>query len=57
MFREAERIALAYMPYKFTLNRVSIDMAQPHVIGYRHPVFWQDWWHYVDIDPGLIVKR
>ncbi len=53
VFREAERIALAYMPYKFTLNRVSIDMAQPQVVGYRHPVFWNDWWHYVDIDPAL----
>ena len=21
-------------------------------IGYRRPVFWHDWWHYVDIDAG-----
>ena len=28
VFREAERIALAYMPYKYTLNRVSLDMTQ-----------------------------
>jgi hypothetical protein len=27
-------------------------MTQKHVIGYRRPVFWQDWWHYVDIDIG-----
>jgi len=51
-FREAERIGLAYMPYKYTLNRVSLDMTQKRVIGYRRPVFWQDWWHYVDIDDG-----
>jgi ABC-type transport system substrate-binding protein len=57
VFRQAEQIALAYMPYKFTLNRVSIDMAQPQVIGYRHPVFWQDWWQYVDIDDSLRPKR
>ncbi len=57
VFRQAEQIALAYMPYKFTLNRVSIDMAQPQVIGYRHPVFWQDWWHYVDIDDSRRPKR
>jgi ABC-type transport system substrate-binding protein len=57
VFRQAEQIALAYMPYKFTLNRVSIDMAQPQVIGYRHPVFWQDWWQYVDIDDTLRAKR
>jgi len=51
-FREAERIGLAYMPYKYVINRVSLDMTQKHVIGYRRPVFWQDWWHYVDIDIG-----
>ena len=49
-FAEAKRLALAYMPYKFTLNRVSLDMTQKRVIGYRRPVFWNDWWHYVDID-------
>jgi ABC-type transport system substrate-binding protein len=49
-FREAERLALAYMPYKFTLYRISLDMTQKRVIGYRRPVFWQDWWQYVDID-------
>ena len=51
-FREAERLAVAYMPYKFTLNRVSLDMTQKRVIGYRRPPFWQEWWHYVDIDDG-----
>ena len=51
-FREAERIGLAYMPYKFVLNRVSLDMTQKRLIGYRRPVFWQDWWHYVDIEVG-----
>jgi ABC-type transport system substrate-binding protein len=49
-FAEASRLALAYMPYKYTLNRVSLDMTQKRVIGYRRPVFWNDWWHYVDID-------
>ena len=58
-FREAERIGLAYMPYKYVLNRVSLDMTQKHVIGYRRPVFWQDWWHYVDIDDaaGAAAKK
>jgi len=51
-FREAERIGLAYMPYKYVLNRVSLDMTQKRVVGYRRPVFWQDWWQYVDIDDG-----
>jgi ABC-type transport system substrate-binding protein len=51
-FREAERLAIAYMPYKYTLNRVSIDMTQKRVIGYRRTPFWQEWWHYVDVDNG-----
>ena len=54
-FREAERIGLAYMPYKYVLNRVSLDMTQRRVIGYRRPVFWQDWWQYVDIDDGAVA--
>ena len=49
-FREMDRIALAYMPYKFTLNRVSIDMTQPQLVGYRRPAFWNDFWQYLDID-------
>ena len=57
VFREAELLALAYMPYKFTLNRLSIDMTQPQVVGYRRAVFWQDWWQYVDIDDSLRHKR
>ena len=52
-FREFERLAVAYMPYKFTLNRVSLDMAQPQLVGYRRTVFWNDWWQYVDIDDSL----
>ena len=50
LFTEAIRIAIAYMPYKFRLNRFITDMAYPEVIGYRRPVFWQEWWQYVDID-------
>jgi ABC-type transport system substrate-binding protein len=55
--REAERIALAYMPYKFTLNRVSLDMAWPRLVGYRRPVFWLDWWQYVDVDLSQAAPR
>ena len=56
-FNEADRLAVAYMPYKFTLNRVSVDMAQPQLVGYRRTLFWQDWWQFVDIDDSLRVKR
>jgi ABC-type transport system substrate-binding protein len=50
LFDRAQKIAIAYMPYKVRLNRVSTDMAQPWLVGYRRPLFWQEWWHMVDID-------
>jgi len=56
-FREIEKLALAYMPYKFIIERLSLDMAQPRVVGYRRPIFWNDWWQYVDIDDSLRVAR
>jgi len=52
VFREAERVALAYMPYKNVLNRLTLDMTHKRVVGYRRPVFWQDWWQFVDLDDG-----
>jgi ABC-type transport system substrate-binding protein len=57
LFGQAQKLALAYMPYKFTLNRVSTDMTQPWLVGYRHPVFWTDWWQYVDIDTAERDRR
>ncbi len=54
--REIDRLAIAYMPYKFALNRVSIDMAQPQLVGYRRPLFWNDWWQYVDIDRNAVPQ-
>jgi len=57
LFREIEKLCLAYMPYKFTLERLSLDMTQPQLVGYRRPVFWQDWWQFVDIDTSLRKAR
>jgi len=57
VFREAERLAVAYMPYKFTMTRISLDMAQRHVIGYRRPTFGREWWQFVDIDESLKHSR
>jgi ABC-type transport system substrate-binding protein len=56
LFTQAKKLALAYMPYKYKLDRVATDMTQPWVIGYRRPVFWSDWWQYVDIDTSLLAK-
>jgi ABC-type transport system substrate-binding protein len=52
LFTEAARQTVAYMPYKVHVHRMVNDLIQPWVFGYRRPLFWQDWWQYVDVLPG-----
>jgi ABC-type transport system substrate-binding protein len=49
LFNEAKRIAVTWMPYRIRYHTFITDMAHAEVIGYRRPLFWQDWWQYVDI--------
>ena len=57
LFRQAKLIAAAYMPYKFNVHRISTDMWHPWVVGFRRPLFWQEWWHMVDIDEQQRAPR
>lgn len=57
LFDEAKRISIAYMPYRNLLHRISTDMWHPWVIGFRRPVFWQEWYHMVDIDLKLKQEK
>jgi ABC-type transport system substrate-binding protein len=50
LFLKAKQIAVAYMPYKNTAHRMEADMLHGWVVGYRRPLFWQEWWHMVDVD-------
>jgi ABC-type transport system substrate-binding protein len=50
LFEQAKMLAVAYAPYKSLVHRIVSDMAHPWLVGYRRPLFWQDWWHMVDID-------
>ncbi len=50
LFKEAKQISVAYMPYKGLGHRKSTDLWHPWVIGYKRPLFWQEWMHMVDID-------
>jgi ABC-type transport system substrate-binding protein len=52
LFERAKVIGTAFMPYKGLLSRISNDLTQQHLIGYRRPLFWNEWWHLADIDPG-----
>ncbi len=51
VIREAARLLVAYMPYKFVAHRIGTDLMQPWLHGYRrHPVL-REFWKYVDVDP------
>lgn len=50
LFAKVKKIVVAYMPYKSMVHRISNDLLHPWLHGYRRPLFWQEWWHMVDID-------
>jgi ABC-type transport system substrate-binding protein len=52
LFKEAKRLAVAYMPYKVHAHRVVTDIEQPWMTGYTRPLFWLDFWQFIDIDPA-----
>lgn len=53
---EAQRLLVAYAPYKFHVHRIYTDMAQPWVKGYSRNLFVRDFWKYVDIDTTALPK-
>ena len=50
LFKEAKRLSIAYMPWKVLGHRIVTDIAGPGVVGFRRPLFWQDFWQFIDID-------
>ena len=50
LFLEAKKIAAVYLPYKYHVHRLSADLHHPWLLGFRRPLFWQEWWHRVDVD-------
>jgi ABC-type transport system substrate-binding protein len=57
LFEQAKRLAVAYAPYKTHVHRYMNDMAHPWLVGYRRPLFWQDFWQYLDIDTGKLPAK
>jgi ABC-type transport system substrate-binding protein len=57
LFRQAQRLAVAYMPYKVHAHRIHTDLAYPWVYGFRRPLFAGEWWHMIDVDPALRRKH
>ncbi len=48
---EANRLLVAYMPYKVHVHRIWTDITQPWLKGYHRNLFARDWWRYVDVEP------
>jgi len=51
LFFEAKRLLAAQLPYRYLVHRISNELLHPWVHGYRRAVFWNYWWHMVDVDP------
>jgi ABC-type transport system substrate-binding protein len=56
VFRQAKLMIVAYAPYKYYTHRIRNDMWHPWFLGYKRPLFWQDWWHRIDIDTAMRDK-
>ena len=52
-FRQAKRLAAAWMPYKLRTHLVQVSLMQPRLVGYRRPLFWSNWFDSVDIEPPV----
>ncbi|MCA0241891.1 MAG: ABC transporter substrate-binding protein [Proteobacteria bacterium] len=49
-FDLAKRLTVAWMPYKLRTHLVQIALWQPQLVGYRRPLFWNQWFDVVDLE-------
>lgn len=57
VIREAERILIAYMPYKIRVHRIGTDLMHPWLVGYKRHPNAREFWQYVDIDTSKLPKK
>ena len=57
LFDQANKLVVAYTPYRLSVHRILTDLAYPWLSGYRRAPFWLDWWQYVDVDAQAQGKR
>ncbi len=57
LFLKAKRLSLAWAPYRQHVHRIFTDMMHPWMTGYRRPLFWNRWWHMIDIDTSRRTAR
>ncbi|AMO23996.1 ABC transporter substrate-binding protein [Ramlibacter solisilvae] len=56
VINEAQRILIAYMPYKLKVHRIATDLWQPWASGYKRHPFRRDFWQFIDIDNSKLPK-
>jgi len=52
LMREAQKISVAYMPQHYNVHRIVTTLMQPRLVGYRPPLYGNQFWQYVDLDDG-----
>ena len=55
--REALRIVAAYAPQKYNVHRIVTYLVQPRLLGFRAPLYGNQFWQYVDIDETRSTRR
>ena len=50
VFDVAKRLTVAWMPYKLRTHLVQISLSQARLVGYRRPLFWNQWFDMVDLE-------
>ncbi len=57
LFEEANKLLVAYMPYKVHVHRIFTDLAHPWVRGYQRNIYVREFYKYVDIDNQERARR
>ncbi len=53
LLHEELKIITAYAPHKIIAHRIVNDLSQPRLLGYRRPLYGNQFWQYIDIDDSL----
>jgi ABC-type transport system substrate-binding protein len=56
LMSEANKLLIAYMPYKVSSHRIATDLTHPWVIGYRRNAFVREFWKFIDVDAAAQRK-
>jgi ABC-type transport system substrate-binding protein len=57
IWREANRVFLVYAPWKLGMHRITTNLSQPWVVGYRMNPVMNSVWRYVDIDLAVQTRE